>query len=79
MGQKTLLILQKQSSELDKSLAALPKQADILAVGQDKTSISGTQGCASAAKQLLPCGHLTITGAPAQEYLMSSYRLSRAF
>ena len=41
MGQTTLLILSKQSPELDKHLAGLSKEAKVLAISQDDANISG--------------------------------------
>ena len=41
MGQTSLLILDKPSPELDEHLSHLPKNAEILAFGQDEASVSG--------------------------------------
>ena len=41
MGHTSLLILDKPSPELDEHLSHLPRNADILAIGQDEASVSG--------------------------------------
>ena len=45
MGQMSLLILDKPSSELDKHLSHLPKNASVLAIGKDEASVSGRVSC----------------------------------